>query len=417
MTVKKSSVVLALLALTLSVLAASAEKADGEPALDWPQWRGPNRDAVSPETGLLEKWPEGGPKVLWRIPVGAGFSSVSVAEGKLYTLWDEEGRQYLFSLDATTGKELWRQELGAAFTHHYGNGPRSTPLVDEGVVFAIGTGGLLLAANKDTGAPLWQHDLVKNYASALPSYGYSSSPLVVGDKLVVEAGGKDAAFMAFDKQTGKVVWSTGNDRPAYSSPINVTIAGVDQVVFWSAHGLYSLASDSGKVLWRHSWETFCPVTGDPLNTGTPLFLAPDRIYISSGSGAATIRVSREGGSFKVKTVWKSDSMRSDVNTSLLLGDHIYGFDRGTLKSLDAATGETKWRARGFQRGSLIAADGRLIVLGEAGNLALVDANPNEFVQTSSAKILEGKNWTAPTLARGKLYLRNHEELVCLEIQG
>jgi outer membrane protein assembly factor BamB len=412
MTVMKSSVVLAVLVLTLPLGMAA-----GEPAPDWPQWRGPNRDAVSPETGLLETWPEGGPKVLWRIPVGAGFSSVSVSEGKLYTLWDEKGKQYLFSLDASTGKELWRQELGAAFTHHYGNGPRSTPLVDEGVVFAIGTGGLLLAANKDTGAPLWQHDLVKSYASALPSYGYSSSPLVAGDKLVVEVGGKDAAFMAFDKKTGKVAWSAENDRPAYSSPINVSIAGVDQVVFWSAHGLHSLASDSGKVLWRYSWETFCPVTGDPLSAGTPLFLAPDRIYISSGSGAAAIRVSREGGSFKVKTVWETESMRSDVNTSLLLGNHIYGFDRGTLKSLDAATGEIKWKARGFQRGSLIAADGRLIVLGEAGNLALVDANPDEFVQTSSAKILEGKNWTAPTLARGKLYLRNHEELVCLEIRG
>ncbi len=413
MTAKNSFPVVALLCLTLPLGMVQAR--------DWPQWRGPNRDAVSSETGLLEKWPEGGPAVLWRIPIGPGFSSVSVSAGKLFTLWDEEGKQYLFGLDASTGKELWRQELGPAFTHRYGDGPRSTPLVDEGIVFAIGTQGMLLAANKETGALLWRRDLVKEYGSDLPSYGYSSSPLVAGDKLVIEAGGKDAAFVALDKKTGELVWSAENDRPAYSSPIHVSIAGVDQVVFWSAHGLHSVATDGGKVLWRYSWENFCPVSGDPLNTGTPLFLPPDRIYISSGSGAAAIRVMKEKGSFKVETVWESALMRSDVNTSLLLDDHIYGFDRGTLKSLDAATGEVKWKARGFQRGSLIAADGRLIVLGEAGNLALVDANPKQFVQTNGAKILTGKNWTAPTLAGGKLYLRNHEELVCLqlktEIQG
>lgn len=420
MTVMKLLILVALLVLLLAPgmgIADPAEKVSSEAALDWPQWRGPNRDAVSPETGLLERWPESGPEVLWRVPVGAGYSGVSVSDGRLYTLWDEAGRQYLFGLDASTGKELWRQEIGPAFTHHYGNGPRSTPIVNDGVVFAVGTGGLLLAASKDTGAPIWQHDLVNDYAADLPSYGYSSSPLVAGDRLIVEAGGKKASFMAFDRKTGEVAWATGSDRPAYSSPINVVIAGVDQIVFWSAHGLHSVASDSGKALWDYSWETFCPVSGDPLNTGTPLFLSPDRIYISSGSGAAAIRVSREESSFNVKTLWESDSMRSDVNSSLLLGDHIYGFDRGTLKSLDAATGEIGWKARGFQRGSLIAADGRLIVLGESGNLALVDADPEEFVQTSSVKILEGKNWTAPTLAQGKLYLRNHEELVCLELKG
>lgn len=405
------------LLLLVVLLAGSTVPASGEPTADWPQWRGPNRDAVSTEKGLLNEWPEGGPEVLWRIPVGAGYSGVSVSEGKLYTLWDGKEKQYLFGLDAATGKELWRRDLGSNFTNHYGNGPRSTPIVDDGVVFAIGTDGLLLAANKKTGETLWQHDLVKDYAADLPSYGYSSSPLIVGDKLVVEVGGKDASFIAFDKKTGEVVWAAGKDRPAYSSPIHVSIGGVDQVVFWSAHGLHALSSGSGKALWNYSWETFCPVSGDPLNTGTPLFLAPDRIYISSGSGAAVIRVSRDGDSFRVADVWKSDLMRSDVSTALLLDGQIYGFDRGTLKSLDAATGEIKWKARGFQRGSLIAADGRLIVLGEAGNLALVDANPDEFSQRDSAQILKGKNWTSPTLAGARLYLRNHEELVCLGMKG
>ena len=207
--------------------------------------------------------------------------------------------------------------------------------------------------------------------------------------------------MAFDKKTGAVVWATQNDRPAYSSPINVSIAGVDQIVFWSAHGLHSVSSDSGEVLWTFSWETFCPVSGDPLNTGTPLFLPPDRIYISSGSGAAAIRLLPEKGSFKVETVWKSELMRSDVNTALLLDDHIYGFDRGIFKSLDATTGEVKWKARGFQRGSLIAADGRLIVLGEAGNLALVDAKSERVRADQQRQDPEGKELDRSDPRRGQ----------------
>jgi outer membrane protein assembly factor BamB len=384
---------------------------------DWPQWRGPARDAISPQTGLLRAWPESGPQIVWRAPVGAGFSSVSVAGGSLYTLWDEGGKQFLVSLDAATGKEIWRRHLGAAFTNHYGDGPRSTPLVDGPLVFAVGTDGLLLAADRKTGEPKWQHDLVKDYGSALPSYGLSSSPLVVDGKLIIEAGAEGASFIAFDKGSGKVAWKAGGDNPAYSSPIEITIDGVTQIVFWSAHGLHAVSADEGTVLWDYPWETFCPVTGDPLNTATPIYMPPDRIFLSSGSGAAAIRIARADAIFAVETLWESEQMRSDVNTSLLLGDHIYGFDRGTLKSLDATTGEVKWKARGFGRGSLIAADGTLIVLGEAGNLALVDATPDAYTERATAQILASKNWTAPSLAGGKLYLRNHEEIVCIDLRS
>jgi outer membrane protein assembly factor BamB len=403
------------LTLAGGIFVVSADSTSASP--DWPQWRGADRNSVSTEAGLADRWPDDGPPVLWRIKAGSGYSSVSVTGGKIYTLWDEEGTQFLFCLDASSGKELWRRELGAKFTHHYGNGPRSTPLVDGGIVFAIGTEGRLVAADRDTGELLWQHDLVKEFGSRLPSYGYSSSPLVVGDRLVVEAGGENATFMAFDKKTGKVAWSSQNDRPAYSSPIDVTIDGVRQVVFWSAHGLHSVSPDDGKLLWKYGWENFCPVTGDPLNAGTPIFVAPDRIFLSSGSGAAVIRVSRKGDQLTVETVWKNDRMRSDVNTALLLGDHIYGFNGTILQCLDVKTGEIKWRARGFQRGSLIAAGGKLIVLGEQGNLALVEAIPDRFVEHDSAQVLEGKSWTSPSLAGGKLYLRNHEELVCLNLRG
>jgi len=402
---KASAILLLLLVLPVlsaPVLADSTDGASSASAGDWPQWRGVNRDAVSPETGLLVRWPESGPKVLWRTKVGAGFSSVSVSAGKLYTMWDEEKTQFLLCLDAGTAREVWRLKIGAAFNHYYGNGPRSTPLIDGGTVYAVGTEGRLVAVNKDTGKLLWKHDLATEFEAALPSYGYSSSPMVSGDKLVIEAGGKQAAFMAFDKKTGKPVWSSETDQPAYSSPIEITVGGVEQIVFWSAHGLHAVAAQDGKLLWRHGWETFCPVTGDPLNTGTPIFVAPDRIYISSGSGATLLRLVHAERKFKVETLWENDEMRS--------------FDRGTLKCLDVKTGEIKWAARGFQRGSLIAADGKLIVLGEQGKLAIVEADPAGFVEHTSAQILKGKNWTSPSLAGGKLYLRNHEEMVCLDMK-
>jgi outer membrane protein assembly factor BamB len=416
---RKSVVLFVLISLAVpcSVPLADSEAQPTSAPLDWPQWRGANRDAVSAETGLVDQWPDGGPRVVWRTKVGAGYSSVSVSGDKLYTLWDEKGTQYLFCLDARTGEEVWRRKLGAEFTNYYGNGPRSTPLIDEGVVFTVGTDGRLVAVNGDTGELLWQHELESEFGTKLPSYGYSSSPLLVGNKLVIEAGGKNGTFMAFDKKTGEVVWSSQSDQPAYSSPIHVSIGGIGQVVFWSAHGLHAVSPDDGKLLWKYSWETFCPVTGSPLNTGTPIFVAPDRIFLSSGSGAAVIRLSRVDEAFEVETVWKSEQMRSDVNTALLLGDYIYGFDRGILQCVDVRTGEVKWQARGFQRGSLIAADGKLIVLGEEGNLALVDASPDKFVEKESAKILDGRNWTSPSLAAGRLYLRNQQELLCLNLKG
>jgi len=397
-------------------LAHAGAGSAGMAAFDWPQWRGPHRDAVSQETGLVDGWDEAGPKVLWRREGGEGFSSVSVSADRAYTLWDAQGKQFLVCLDVMAGKKLWTRELGPAFEHHYGNGPRSTPLVHDGVVYAIGTSGLVLAASKGTGETVWQRDLVKDFGADLPSYGYASSPLVVDDKLVVEAGGKEAAYVALDKKTGEIKWTSASDQPAYSSPIEIEVQGVSQVVFWSAHGLHSVASGDGTVLWNYSWETFCPVTGDPLNTGTPIFIPPDRIFLSSSSGAAVLRLSLHEGRFKVAEVWRSETMRSDVNTALLVGDHIYGFDRGTLKSLDVNTGAVGWMARGYQRGSLIAADDKLIVLSEDGRLALVNADPEKYVERASASVLKGRTWTSAALAAGKLFLRDQDEILCVDME-
>jgi outer membrane protein assembly factor BamB len=354
--------------------------------------------------------------------VGEGFSSVSVSEGRLYSLWDEGESEFLVSLDAATGKELWRYRVGAAYSSSWGNGPRSTPAVGDRLVYAVSARGNLHAVAARDGRAIWSHDLAREFGGTMPEYGYSSSPLIQDDKLFVEAGGQDhRAFIAFDKSTGQVVWASQTDVAAYSSPLAITVDGVRHIVFFSASGLFAVTPENGRLLWKHPWESSCPQTGIPTNVAHPVFIPPDKIFISNGygtlTGSAVIRIVRRGEAFTTQTVWRSETMRNLLNSSVLHEDHIYGFDIGILKAIDAATGKEQWKARGFGRGSLIAADGRLIVLGEKGNLALLEATPDGYREKGSAQILQGKSWTMPTLADGRLFLRNHSEIVSLDLRS
>ncbi len=408
--------------LVAATAVGSAGSGIDRTAADWPQWRGPNRDAVSSQEGLLKEWPEGGPKALWRIAAGEGFSSISVAGGRLYTLWDAPAGQLLVGLDAATGKELWRRRLDARFESSWGNGPRSTPAVAGGTVFAASARGRLHAVDARDGRPIWSHDLAAEYGARVAEYGYSSSPLVEDGKLLVEVGGRENhAFVAFDPQTGKVVWTSQTDAAAYSSPLALTAAGVRQIVFFSASGLFAVAPGDGRLLWRHPWNASCPATGIPTNVAQPIFIPPDRIFISGGYGTVTgsqvVRLTGGEDGFRAESVWQTGTLRNQLNSSVLVEDHVYGFDVGILKCVDARTGEEKWQARGFQRGSLIAADGHLIVLGEEGRLALVEATPAGYRERASAQIMTGRSWTVPTLAAGRLYLRNQSEMLCLDMIG
>lgn len=410
-----------LLSVTAVAAAGPGSEASAGPE-GWPQWRGPHRDAVSDEKGLLTEWPAAGPPVLWRRPVGEGFSSISVTDGRLFTLWDEGPAQYLVSLDAENGQELWRHEVGKSFRNSYGNGPRSTPAVDDGVVYAVSAGAHLFAVDAREGRKLWSHDLPVEFGARAPAYGYASSPIVEGGNLIVEVGGGHGhAFMAFDKSNGEVVWASQDDAAAYSSPFAATIGGVRQVVFFSASGLYSLAAGDGRLLWTYDWDSACPQTGIPTNVAQPIFIAPDKVFLSGGygtkTGSAVLRVRRQGEEFFAETLWETAQMRNQVNSSVFYGGYVYGFDVAILKAIDAFSGEERWKARGFERGSLLEADGHLIVLGEKGRLALVEATAEGYREKSSFQALQGKSWTMPTLAGGRLYLRNHTEMVSFDLSA
>lgn len=382
---------------------------------DWPQFRGPNRDGVSKETGILSSWPEGGPKVLWRTELGQGYSGISVARGRLFTMFGVGSDEFVGCFDAATGEQLWRVRADKTWKDRFGDGPRSTPTVDGDVVYALSARGTLLALGVKDGATLWTRDLREDFDAHPPQWGVSTSPHVEGRLLLVNVGGgKGSSVVAFHKKSGEEVWRSQDRKAGYSTPVAVTIGGVRQVLFFTGTALLSLLPEDGSLHWEQAWKTSYDV-----NASTPIFIPPDKIFISTGYdvGAALLRVKTEGERATVETVWKDRVMRNKFSSSVYVDGHLYGFDESTLKCIDAETGEMKWRARGYGHGSLTYADGHLVVLGDLGALALVEATPEEYREKGRFKVFKDKTWTVPTLAGGKLYLRDQKELVSLDISG
>jgi outer membrane protein assembly factor BamB len=383
-------------------------------AADWPQYRGVSRDGHATGEELLSSWQEAGPKELWRVEVGEdGYSSMAIANGKVFTLAGNAGTEMAVAHDVATGKRLWHYVLGHNRPDGQGGGPRGTPTIDGDTLYALGAKGQLVALEAATGALRWKVDLVKEYGAKIPQWGVSGSPLVVGNQLLVEVGGRSGhALASFDKRTGELTWASGNQAPGYSSPLRVEIAGIPQILFFTGTGLVSVAPKTGQAFFQVPWRTSYDV-----NAAVPIFVPPNGVFISSAYdvGSAFYRIDKEGEGFAAKEVWKSRDMRNHFNSSVLVGKQLYGFDNGTLKCIDVATGEERWAHRGLGKGSLIYADGHLIVLGEQGQLLLVEASPEAFHEESAARPFKARTWAQPALADGVLFLRSQTELVALRV--
>ena len=393
-------------------------------ALDWPQWRGPDRNGISHETGILKEWSDGGPQVLWRVPLGEGFSGISVARGRVYTMFSEGDDEFVICLDASNGEEIWRFRSDSTYYESEGgNGPRATPTIDGEFLFTVSAQGKFYALSCATGEEVWSYDLIRDFNSYMPRWGFSSSPLVEGNMLLVEVGGNNGKFIvAFNKTNGDVLWSSHMDKLGYASPIAVTIGGVRQLIVFAGLRLLAVSTDNGELLWTYPWRT----GRFDVHAATPIFIAPDKIYISSayGKGSAVVQVkvmeSPESGTrikMAVEEIWKSERIQNRLATSVLHGNHLYGFHKTILKCIDADTGTEKWKARGFGEGTLILAEDHLIILGDRGKLGLVEATPAAFNEVASAEVLSGLCWTVPTIANGRLYARNEKEMVCLDMKG
>lgn len=385
-------------------------------AADWPQFRGPERLGTVAEPELLAAWSEGQPTVVWHRPIGFGYSAITAVGNRLYTMDADQSQEHVLCLEAETGRTLWKVDVGDFVQAELGDGgPRSTPTVDGGVVFAATSQSRLLALGAEDGGSHWEVDLTE--FGPVPRFGYAVSPLVDEGVVIVEVGDaeKSPGIVAFDKKTGELGWSTLEGPGGYSSVVAAELHDVRQYLLFRRAGqaLVSLSTD-GEVLWQHP-------TPDALAViATPIVLPPDRVFISTSDdsfGGHMLQVDRRGDGFAVEELWSQRLMRNHFNASVVVDGSIYGFDNGTLRCFGADDGERCWSKRGFGKGSVVAADGLLFVLSDAGLVALVRASPAGYEELGRVQAMAGRSWTAPSIANGRLYLRDFDEIVSLDIRG
>lgn len=403
-----------LLLILAGLLSATTLYSNPDQPSDWPQFRGSLRNGSAGTGGHSLSWPEGGPALVWKKEIGSGFSEIVLSDEKLYTMFAEKtdslsGWEYLASYDAGTGEELWRTKVDSLFidVDNWGDGPRSTPAVGQDLIFCFSGFGKLVALSKDDGAIRWTVDFIEQFGSTLPRWGYSTSPLLVGGLVMMEVGGKDErAFAAFHKNNGQLAWARATGEAMYTSPIAATIDGQVQIIHPNARNLYSF-DEQGDTLWVHTM----PI-GNPM--ASPLFIPPNRVFVSANNGAGSLLLEVSGT--QTEEIFQSSAMKNDWSSSVYFDGHIYGFNLASLQCISVEDGQRKWGRRGLGKGSLILLNDKLIVLSDTGVLAMVEATPEGFVELGSVQAIEGRSWTAPSYANGRVYVRNHTEMACFELE-
>lgn len=418
---------LATLSFLLAPLAAHAA--------DWPQWRGPNRDGVSTETGLLTQWPKDGPALAWKADLGGvGYGSPSVSAGKVFVLGAEDAqegqKEFAVCLDAKTGQRAWKADLPAAeggYLHGWGSGPRSSPTVEGNAVYVLGARGDLLRLNAGDGSKVWAVNLVKDFGGAIPGWGYSESVLIDGDNLICTPGGKKGTLLALDKATGKVVWQAAEltDGAGYASVVAADVGGVRQYITQTQSAAVGVRAKDGKLLWREAgMKRAVAVIPTPIvHDGMAFFTA------GYGAGSELFKLSSKDGLTTAEKVYSANKVLVNQHGGIVrIGDHIYGHSDNGNKwvciefKTDAA--DPVWESKALEKGSLTAADGHLYCFGQkTGACVLAEASPKEWKEKGRLELPEksklprrdGAIWAHPVVANGKLFLRDHELLFCFDV--
>ena len=423
------SFVWAFVAVLLWLVAADRSSAQSSSALsqdavagEWSQFLGPQRNGLSSETGLLEMWPDGGPKQVWRVSGGVGMSGLAISRGRVLTMLQREGQQWLVALNAATGEAIWNAPIANAYRNSMGDGPRATPTVSGDRVFIFSGEGRLAAIDFKNGSPLWSHDALTDLSGTEAEYGMASSPLVIGDQVIVNVGAAKGTLVAYDTKTGKQIWAAGKDSAGYSSPILLDLGGRSQIVSYTGQAAFGVAPKTGEVLWRYPFET-----SYDCNIAMPLAIK-GQLFLSAGEnhGSVLLDLKPKGDKFEITEVWQSfgpkSVLRSEWQTPLLLDGFLYGMDNvggagpvTHLTCVNAMTGVRAWQVLRFGKGNLIAADGKLFMTTLAGELVVARVSSKKYDELGRVTLMETTR-QPPALSNGYLYLRDGREILCLDVR-
>ena len=403
--------------LTVAATVSSLSMALSSRALDdWPQWRGPRRDGVSAERGLLKEWPAGGPPLAWRVQgAGDGYSSFAVAGGRLFTLGARGNTEYVLAFDAASGKRIWEVAHGRRFSNDRGDGPRATPTVDGDRVYAFGASGDLTVLEAASGKVVWTANVLSKFGGSNISWGLSESPLVLSDRILVNAGGRGASIVALRKTDGSLIWRSQSDEPGYSSAVLQDVGGIRQAIFFTGERALGVDVNDGRLLWSYN-----RVANRTANIATPI-VRGNHVFLSSdyGTGAALLAITADGARVNAREVYFTNEMRNHHASSVLVGDHLYGFSSTILTAMHFETGKQVWRDRSVGKGSLIFADDRLYLFSESGVVGLAEANPAGYREHGRFQVRTGNlpTWSHPVVSGGRLFLRDQDTIYAYDVAG
>lgn len=391
----------ALVAVALAVCVATAQA-------DWPNFRAPNHDGISDEKGFKTQW-SGSIPLRWEKAIGSGFSSLACVGDKVYTCGTQADEQVASCLNADAGEVVWEKPIEEAYPESSGgDGPRATPTVDDDRVYILGARGTLLGLDAASGEKVW-----KTRLKYMPQWGFSGSVLIEGSLAIATGGGSsEGALVAFDKQTGQVVWRCGRDIAGYATPYPFTFQGRRYITGFTGVSGVIADAETGQLMWQTPWKTSWNV-----KASSPIF-HDGHLFLSSGyeTGCELFKLRTAGEELKAESVWKSNVLMNKFQSCILHEGKLYASDQKALVCADFLTGKALWRKPRIKHGTLILADGHLILLTQGGQLQIANVSPVGFEPQTAVDILKGRCWTVPVLHRGRLYARNLERLVCLDLR-
>jgi outer membrane protein assembly factor BamB len=409
--------------LTLVSVAALVARAGGQsttssPGGDWPQWRGPDRTALSKETGLLQQWPSSGPPQLWSAAnLGSGYGSLAVSGDRIFVQGTRGGRSIVVTLNRADGKELWSKALGPAGDNDRGPGPRGTPTVDGDRVYVLTENGDLACLLARDGTSVWQRNILKDFGARNIPWLISESPLVDGNHLIVTPGGRNAGMVALDKMTGVTIWTSKDlsDEAGYASPVAADVQGVRTIMTLTAEAGVGVRASDGKLMWRYR-----PVANSTANITTPVFSDNKVFYTSAyGTGGALLGLRAEGGEVRAQEIYFTREMENHHGGVVLVGGYLYGYNNSILTCLEFATGKRMWRDRSVGKGSVAYADGHLYILSEDNVVGLVEATSAGYREKGRFEIRDQRwpSWANPVVSGGRLYIRNQGTLASYDVRA